>query len=84
MTDVKLPPLPEPDAYAINATLGFDVKENYSPSKIVEYARLAVLQERERCAKLADKKANQAWKDSRSEAWSDEFEILADAIRKGE
>lgn len=74
MTDIKLPPLPEMDVIHLLRI------ENL----MTEYARTAVLQERERCAKLADEKANQAWKDSRSVAWSDEFEILADAIRKGE
>ena len=38
--------------------------------------------ERERCAGLADDFANRAWNDARSEAWSDEFELLARNIRE--
>lgn len=36
----------------------------------------------EEAAQIADAKANQIWNDTRSEAWSDEFELLAAAIRE--
>jgi hypothetical protein len=50
--DLKLPPLPEPDGACdlMDANPG----DAWSEELVREYARAAVLAERERCAKLCD------------------------------
>jgi hypothetical protein len=50
--DLKLPPLPEPDGVGIDCDTD-DGSYWYAPA-MREYARAAVLAERERCAKLCD------------------------------
>ena len=57
MREVELPPLPEPD----NAMMqwknerGRQITHGFGPAKMREYARQAVLQERERCAAICDR-----------------------------
>lgn len=96
MTDVKLPPLP---TSAINSGLEAEkfkaLQDFYATDQMTEYARLAVLQERERCAKVCEylsreiyeKAKERAENGLRNELWlagSGAATECADAIRKGE
>lgn len=101
MTDVKLPPLPKGkyqwwDDYYTGISLSEEPEDRYhqlglyDEDQVREYARLAVLQERERCAKICDDiedKAYALWKIT-ADPTEQGRELgachCADAIRKGE
>lgn len=77
MTDVKLPPLPEPAIHQAHG-LANAFAYGFHANQMTEYARLAVLQERERCAKICDE---YGWHSSNPMNFANN---CADAIRKGE
>lgn len=71
-----LGPLPEPAGWNDHGEY-FD----YTADQMRAYAAQEVAAERERCAKICDGVANRVWRDTRSEHWSDEVELLARTIR---
>lgn len=76
--NIELPPLPEAKYDLASRSNGYsDAKilnwDGYSDDQMTEYARLAVLQERERCGKICDRYSH------------DDYVVLVQAlIRKGE
>lgn len=57
-TEVRLPPLPEFFGYIGTNDLDPDAgEEGYLAYQMQDYARLAVMEERERCARIADDEA---------------------------
>lgn len=95
MTDVKLPPVPQGkyqwwDDYYEGLTLSETPEDRYhqlglyDQDQMEEYARLAVLKERERCAKICDSLQNLYDDDvGFDRGYSMCAERAADAIRKG-
>jgi hypothetical protein len=61
MDEEQLPPLPEPDGAGIDCDTD-DGSYWYAPA-MREYARAAVLAERERCAKVCEQIAHEALRD---------------------
>lgn len=88
MTDVKLPPLPETE-YLLGIPARpyedewISSSSAYTDEQMAEYARLAVLQERERLVKMLESHSEEHRK---CQNWEIQTALLvvADAIRKGE
>lgn len=88
MTDVKLPPLPEAKYDLASRSNGYsDARilnwDGYSDEQMTEYGRLAVLQERERCAKVCES-LQEPWKKKVLLGFVGVLQDASDAIRKGE
>ena len=81
MTDTTdLPPLPVRHITredATGAVLWESEEGPYTADQMIEYARLAVEQERERCAKLAE-----SMMDPKDDGWDECLRLVALAIRK--
>jgi hypothetical protein len=81
MGDVKLPELPKPANEADSDDCTYACPEGFDADQMREYARAAVLAERERCAKLLEP---QYYNEPYGEGYRQlEPEQIAAAIRKG-